>query len=67
MEIDWEKVKEWTLWHYDDLIERISQVMEYTFVHELYNHNMKEAEAYATGLLTFGDGKYKEYSVTLMR
>jgi len=61
MEIDWEKVKEWTLWHYDDLIKRMSKVFEYAFVQEHYNHNMKEAEVYATGLLTFGDGKYKEY------
>jgi hypothetical protein len=61
MEIEWEKVKEWTLWHYDDLIERISKVFEYAFVQEQYNHNMKEAEGYAAGLLTFGDGKYTEY------
>ena len=61
MGIDWNKVKEWTLWHYDDLIKRMSKVFEYTFVQEHYNHNMKEAEIYATGLLTFGDGKYKEY------
>ncbi|MDH4214842.1 MAG: DUF4332 domain-containing protein [Candidatus Thorarchaeota archaeon] len=61
MEIDWEKVKEWTLWHYDDLVRRISIVFEHTFVQEFYNHSMKEAEIYATGLLTFGIGKYKEY------
>ncbi|MFW9958983.1 MAG: DUF4332 domain-containing protein [Candidatus Odinarchaeota archaeon] len=65
MEIDWGKVKEWTLWHYDDLIKRISRVFEYIFVQEHYNHDMKEAEAYASGLLTFNISKYKEYLETI--
>lgn len=61
MAIEWDLVKKWTLWHYEDLIKRISQVLEYPFVQEYYNHTMQKAEAYAAGLLTFGEFKHKEF------
>ena len=61
MEIDWDKVKKWTLWHYEDLIKRISKAFEYNFVQDSYNLPLKKAGVYAAGLLTFGEGKYTEY------
>ncbi len=65
MEIEWEQVKKWTLWNYEDLIKRISKVFEYPFVQEYYNHTMKEAEVHATGLLTFGECKHREFLETI--
>ncbi|MHA1949237.1 MAG: DUF4332 domain-containing protein [Candidatus Thorarchaeota archaeon] len=61
MVIDWSKVKEWTLWHYDDLIKRISKVFEYDFVVDNNNLTMQDAKVYAKGMLSFGDGKYDDY------
>jgi hypothetical protein len=61
MEIEWDKVKEWTLWHYEDLIKKISQIFEYAFVKENYNFSMKTAGVHAAGLLNFGEGKHVEY------
>lgn len=62
MEFEWEKVKEWTLWHYEDLIKRISKVFEYDFVIENYNMTLNAAKVYTEGLLNFGEGKYDTYS-----
>ena len=65
MEFEWDKVKKWTLWHYEDLIKRISQVFEYSFVQDNCNFSMKTARVHAAGLLNFGDGKYAEYLVNI--
>jgi hypothetical protein len=43
MEIDWSLVKKRTLWHYEDLIKKMLNVLNYDFVQEHYNHKMKEA------------------------
>lgn len=47
MEIDWSKVKKETLWHYEDLIKKLLEVLSYGFVQEFYNHTMAEAVAYS--------------------
>lgn len=47
MEIDWEQVKKQTLWHYDDLIKKLLDVLDYGFVREYYNHTMTEAVTYS--------------------
>lgn len=47
MGIDWAHVKKKTLWHYEDLIEKILNTLEYAFVQECYNHSMEEAESYS--------------------
>ena len=47
MGIDWAHVKKKTLWHYEDLIEKMLNTLEYPFVHEHYNHSMEEAENFA--------------------
>jgi hypothetical protein len=47
MEIDWSQVKVKTLWHYEDLIKKMFEVLDYGFIQENYNHTMAEAAAYS--------------------
>jgi len=47
MNIDWNRVKKQTLWSYEDLIEKLQEVLAYDFVQEHYNHTMKQARGYA--------------------
>ncbi len=46
MNINWEYVKEQTLWSYEDLIKNLYQSLNYPFVQEHYYHNMSEAIDY---------------------
>ena len=43
MDIDWSQVKKSTLWHYEDLIKKLLEVLDYDFVREKYNHTMADA------------------------
>jgi hypothetical protein len=47
MKVDWNGVKEQTLWSYEDLIKKLQVVLAYDFVQEHYNHTMKQAQGYA--------------------
>jgi hypothetical protein len=47
MKIDWTSVKKQTLGSYEDLIEKLLEVLAYNFVQEHYDHTMKQAQAYA--------------------
>lgn len=47
MKIDWTKVKKQALWNYEDLIEKLQNVLGYDFVIEHYNHTFKQAKSYA--------------------
>ena len=47
MEIDWDQVKKKTLWHYEKLIAKILDVLEFNFVQEYYTHDMIEAGIYS--------------------
>jgi hypothetical protein len=47
MKSDWNRVKEQTLWDYEDLIKKLQVVLAYDFVQEHYNHTMKQAQGYA--------------------
>ena len=47
MEVDWDLVKKKTLWHFEKLIAKILEVLEYSFVQESYAHDMVDAELYA--------------------
>ena len=47
MDIDWTYVKKKTLWHYENLIGKLLDVLAYPFVQEFYNHGMPKAAAYA--------------------
>ena len=46
MDIDWSQVKKRTLWHYEDLIKKLLEVLDYGFVQEHYNHTMPEAATF---------------------
>lgn len=46
MIINWDFVKERTLWNYEDLIKKLDQALSYEFVREHYNHTMDEAIDY---------------------
>ena len=50
MDIDWDLVKQQTLWSYEDLIGKLQAVLSYNFVQEYYNHNMKQAQGYAKSI-----------------
>ena len=54
---DWALVKKMTLWDYEELIEKISDVFSYSFVQQRYDHNMREAIGYARKLFGY-DPKY---------
>jgi hypothetical protein len=47
MDIHWDMVKKKTLWQYEELIEKLLEVLEYNFVQEYYNHDMQAAEIYS--------------------
>ncbi|MEZ4712946.1 MAG: DUF4332 domain-containing protein [Caldilineaceae bacterium] len=46
MVINWDYVKERTLWSYEDLIKKLKQTLSYDFVQHFYNHTMDEAVDY---------------------
>jgi hypothetical protein len=47
MEIDWGLVKKKTLWQYEELIEKMLEVLDYGFIQEYYSHTMEEAASYS--------------------
>lgn len=64
MQLDWAIVKKKTLWTYEELIQKILDVMSYEFVSKHYNHSMREALNYADRL--FGrHQKYTDYTKRL--
>lgn len=46
MVINWDYVKERTLWSYEDLIKKLQRTLGYRFVQEQYNHSMDDAIDY---------------------
>lgn len=50
METDWSIAKKKTLWHYEDLIKKILNVLDYNFVQKYYNHTMADATTYSKRL-----------------
>jgi hypothetical protein len=50
MDIDWDRVKQQTLWSYEDLIAKLQAVLAYQFIQEYYNHNLKQAQSYAKSI-----------------
>ncbi|MHA1907892.1 MAG: hypothetical protein ACW98Y_11400, partial [Candidatus Thorarchaeota archaeon] len=63
MDVDWSRVKELTLWNYDELVSKIQQVLEYQFVQKHYDRKLKKVGTYTASLLNYReDRKYEEYS-----
>ena len=47
MNVDWDSVKQQTLWRYEDLIAKLLNTLAYPFVREHYDHTMEQAQGYA--------------------
>jgi hypothetical protein len=62
--IDWNLVKNITLWDYEELIKKILDVFSYSFVQEYYNHDMSEAVDYVRTLLGYHPKYAKHVSKT---
>jgi len=58
--MDWNLVKKMTLWDYEKLIKKISEVFSYSFIQEHYDHNMSDAIDYVMKLLGY-DPKYAKH------
>jgi len=50
MQANWDYVKKTTLWHYEELIDKLSIVKTYPVIWQAYNHNMAQAVAFARRL-----------------
>ena len=50
MVINWEYVKQRTLWNYEELIKKLCRTLSYDFVLAHYNHSMDEAIDYLSAL-----------------
>lgn len=50
MQPDWEYVKKTTLWHYEDLLKKLSFVTGYPVLWRAYNHDMSRAADFARRL-----------------
>jgi len=50
LKIDWTIAKKKTLWHYEDLIEKMLDVFKYNFVQKYYNHSMVNAASHSKRL-----------------
>jgi len=70
VEVDWAEVERLAKPspNYEDIPTRLNQILAYPFVREFYNHNMKDAQAYATALIG-GDPKqrYGEWLAVLLQ
>jgi hypothetical protein len=50
MTYNWDYVKQTTLWPYEDLLKKLGLVLAYPLIQEVYNHSMRQADAYARRL-----------------
>jgi len=63
---NWDYVKKITLWSYEDLIKRLSVLVNYPVLWQAYNHNMTQAASFARCLFPeMGSGK-GEYTTSLL-
>ena len=66
MTVDWDYVKKTTLWPYEDLIEKLQDVLAYPFVQQYYDCSMPQAEEYARRLFADRDLDHGEYPRALL-
>jgi hypothetical protein len=64
--IDWGLVKKMTLWEYEELMKKMTEILSYSFIQEHYNHNMKEATIYLESLLGY-DPKQDKHVIRLVK
>ncbi|MFW9907008.1 MAG: DUF4332 domain-containing protein [Candidatus Thorarchaeota archaeon] len=61
MGVEWNRVKEITLWQYDELIDKMLEVLSYGFVQKEYDIKLSKTRKLAGALLTRDDEKYGKY------
>jgi hypothetical protein len=61
MQPNWNYVKKTTLWHYEDLIEKLNVLSAYPVLWHAYDHDMAQAAAFAHRLFPGIDSKAGEY------
>ena len=66
MKPNWDYVKKTTLWHYEDLIKKLSVVMAYPVIWRAYNHDMTQAAAFARRLFPDKNIKPWEFPAYLL-
>jgi len=63
MGVNWSRVKELTLWQYDELMSKLQNVLSYSFVQQKYNRKLGGVRKFAKSLLSYReDDKLSEYS-----
>jgi hypothetical protein len=61
MQPNWNYVKKTTLWHYEDLVKKLSVVMVYPVIWQAYNHDMTQATVFARRLFPDKNIKIGEF------
>ncbi len=66
MGVNWSRVKELTLWEYDELISKLQNVLGYSFVQKKYNRKLGGVRKMATSILEYReDEKLSKYSARI--
>ena len=66
MGLDWGRVKELTLWHYEELIEKLLRVLSYSFVQKKYDRKLSVTKKMFSGFFkNRDDDKYTAYSTSV--
>jgi len=66
MQFDWNYVKKTTLWHYEDLIKKLSIPMAYPVIWKAYNHDMAQAIIFAMHLFPDKNIEAGEYPAQIL-
>ncbi len=69
MDSNWDYVKKITLWSYEDLIKKLTVLVNYPVIWQAYNHNMKLAADFAHCLFpetASGTGEFPARLLTIM-
>jgi len=66
MGLDWGRVKELTLWQYEEIIEKLLHVLSYNFVQKKYNRKLNETrKMFLEFFKNRDDDKYSAYSASV--
>jgi len=66
MQPDWNYVKKTTLWHYENLIKKLSVLMAYPVIWKAYNHDMPKATIFAMHLFPEKNIEASEYPAQIL-
>jgi hypothetical protein len=66
MQPDWDYVKKTTLWHYEELIKKLSILIAYPVLWQAYNHDMNRAAIFARRLFPDKNIEAGEYPAQVL-